>query len=85
MKILGQGFPTAEAMEALQQRLGFVLSSEASLDRSLIFDDPGVSVLAHGNGYWDLELEAPREFAPTAQDVQIVNAGLRPAWGYRVS
>jgi hypothetical protein len=85
LDILDQGFPTAEAMEALQQRLASVLPSEASRDRSLILDALGVSVLAHGDGSWDLELEAPREFAPTAQDVQIVNAGLRPGWGYRVS
>ena len=40
-------------------------------------DPLGVSVLAHGDGSWDLELEVPREVAPTVQDVQIENAGPR--------
>ena len=81
LEMLDQGFPTAEAMEALQQRLGSVLSSEASRDRSLIFDALGVSVIAHGDGSWDLELEVPREVAPTVQDVQIENTGPRLGWG----
>jgi len=85
LEMLDQGFPTAEAMEALQQRLGSVLSSEASRDRSLILDALGVSVLAHGDGSWDLELEVPREVAPTVQDVQIENTGPRLGWGYRLS
>ena len=81
LEMLDQGFPTAEAMEALQQKLGFVLSSEASRDRSLILDALGVSVIAHGDGSWDLELEVPREVAPTVQDVQIENTGPRLGWG----
>ncbi len=81
LEMLDQGFPTAEAMEALQQKMGSVLSSEASRDRSLILDALGVSVIAHGDGSWDLELEVPREVAPTVQDVQIENTGPRLGWG----
>ena len=40
-------------------------------------DALGVSVLAHGDGSWDLELEVQREVAPTVQDVRIENTGPR--------
>ena len=79
---LNEGFPTPEAMKALQQRLGSVLDSEVADDRGFVLDALGVSVIAHGDGSWDLELEVPQEAAPTGNDMRIETTGPRSSVHY---
>ena len=81
LEALTRGFPTPEAMATLQQRLGAVLASEVCHDKSLILDALGVTIIAHGDGSWDLEMEVPREVSSAVQDGQIENTRPRLGWG----
>ena len=78
---LCRGWPTVETLQALQQRLGAVLTSEVTRDRSFLLDALGVAIIAHGDGSWDLQLEIPREASATIQDQQIVTTEARLGWG----
>ena len=77
LDMLDRGFPTADAMEALSDRLGEVLASEVASDRGFVLDALGATVIAHGDGSWDLELTVPQGVAPSDDEMQIVNTGPR--------
>ena len=77
---LEQGFPGPEALTMLNQLVSTRLGVESCQDRRFIFDALGVTIIAHGDGTWDLELEIPKE-ASQLKEPQIENVTPRLGWG----
>ncbi len=78
---LGDGPPDLKALAMLASRLKERLSSATCQDQRFILDALGATIIAQGDGTWELELEIPRGPSADTPEVQIVNERPRLAWG----
>ena len=74
-------FVDPEAMNILHQRLQDRLAGATGQDRRFVLEAVGATILAQGDGSWELELLVPRAVSTETQEPQIVNTGPRLGWG----
>ena len=78
---LGDGPPDPKALGMLAGRLKERLSSATCQDQRFILDALGATIIAQGDGTWELELEIPPDPSADTPEVQIVNERPRSGWG----
>ena len=74
-------FVDPETMNILHQRLQDRLAGATGQDRRFVLEAVGATILAQGDGSWELELLVPRAVSTETQEPQIVNTGPRLGWG----
>jgi hypothetical protein len=60
------------------------LAGATGQDRRFVLEAVGATILAQGDGSWELELSVPRAVPTEAQEPQIVNTGPRLGWGFSI-
>ncbi|MEE8158150.1 MAG: recombinase family protein, partial [Dehalococcoidia bacterium] len=71
---LGDGPPDPAAMAKLGDALSERLAGATPEDRRSVLDAVGATIIAQGDGTWELELEIPQEPPPSEPEMQIVNS-----------
>ena len=75
-------FVDPETMNILHQRLQDRLAGATGQDRRFVLEAVGATILAQGDGSWELELLVPGAVSTEAQEPQIMNTGPRLGWGW---
>lgn len=78
---LGDGPPNPAAVAMLSDLLRARLVGAKPKDRRSVLDAVGATIVAQGDGTWELELEIPQEPSPSEPKIQLVNGGPRLGWG----
>ena len=78
---LGHGPPDPRTLRMLGRRLRDRLASATCENQRFILDALGTTIIAQGDGTWELELEIPQDSAPDKPELQIVNERPRSGWG----
>jgi len=78
---LGNGPPNPAAVVMLGDQLRERLVGATPEDRRSVLDAVGATIIAQGDGTWELELEIPQEPPPAEPEMQLVNSGPRLGWG----
>ena len=78
---LGDGPPDPAAMARLGDALKERLAGATPEDRRSVLDAVGATIIAQGDGTWELELVIPQDPPPAEPEMQTVNEGPRLGWG----
>ena len=78
---LGDGPPDPAAVAMLGDQLREQLAGATPADRRSVLDAVGATIIAQGDGTWELELVIPKDPPPAEPELQIVNNGPRLGWG----
>ena len=76
---LDEGGVDPSALELLRDRLSGHMARGTSDDRRFLLDSLGATIIAAGDGSWELEVEIPKNTQPEVPELQIANE--RPRFG----
>ena len=82
---LGDGLPGPRSLEILGHRLRERLANATCENQRFVLDALGATIIAQGDGTWELELEIPQDPPSDTPGLQIVNEGRRSGWGLDLS
>lgn len=78
---LGDGPPDPAVVAMLGDQLRERMAGATPEDRRFVLDAVGATIIAQGDGVWELESEIPQDLPPSEPKMQLVNGGPRLGWG----